>query len=267
VARPGDVAHGDLANGDSARGDAPVRVPKREMKGIWRLLRATVIPFVWVLASTRREGTHNVPREGPFVLAPNHTSNIDPIIVGVALFKAGRTPHFLGKISLFRMPLLGALLRSAGQIPIERGAQRSGNPLADAMQAAVRGDAIVVYPEGSLTRDPQIWPMRGKTGAVRLAIAAGIPLVPAAHWGTEQLLPPYARFLRLIPRKTIRIRFGEPVDLSQFAGKPLDARTLSLATDLVMAAITGIVEDLRGETAPAKRWDPTEHNQSEFGHP
>lgn len=258
------AADGVVASGSA---DRPVTVPAWEMRGIWRLLLWTVVPFMRLLVTIRREGTHHIPREGSFVIAPNHTSNIDPIVMGVAVFKGGRTPHFLGKASLWKVPGVAALLRATRQIPVERGSNRAADPLGAAGRAAAEGHGIIVYPEGTLTRDPQIWPMRGKTGAVRIAIGQGIPLIPAAHWGTQSFLPPYAKFLRLIPRRTIVVRFGDPVDLSKFAGKPLDSKSLAEATDLVMAAITSLVEDLRGEKAPTRRWDPAEHNQTEFGHP
>lgn len=223
---------------------------------------------MWLLTTIRREGSEHLPRDGAFVIAPNHTSNLDPLIVGIAIYRAGRSPHFLGKASLWKVPIVGRLLRATRQISVERGGvTRSSDPLRAAMVAAEQGFGVVVYPEGTLTRDPAIWPMRGKSGAVRLALAAGVPLIPVAQWGTERLLPPYAKWLRPIPRKTITVRFGEPLDLSRFEGKPLDGKLLAEATGLLMKAITGLVEQLRGETAPVRRWDPSEHGQTEFGHP
>lgn len=250
------------------RGDRRVYPPSRERTGIFRFLEVTVVAALWLLVRVRREGTANIPRSGSFVISPNHTSNIDPIVVGVAVYLGGRSPHFLGKASLWKVPVVGALLRATRQMPIERGGvSRDADPLRTAKKQMAEGSGVIVYPEGTLTRDPGIWPMRGKTGAVRLAIATGVPLVPAAHWGTQALLPPYARFIRPLPRKTITVRFGEPLDLSRFEGKPLDSKALAEATGMLMAAITELVEQLRGEKAPAKLWDPAEHGQSEFGHP
>ena len=245
------------------------RVPllRREVKPIWRVLQFTVIPVMWLLVGIRREGSSNVPRDGAFVISPNHTSNIDPIIMGIGVFRAGRTPHFLGKASLFRVPVVKQLLRITGQIPVERAGSSRDNPLSTAAVVAKRGSGVIVYPEGTLTRDPGLWPMRGKTGAVRLALSAGIPLIPAAHWGTERFLAPYAKFPRLIPRQHITIRFGEPLDLSEFEGAALDAKTIAAATEKLMVAITALVADLRGETPPLERWDPAHHNQTEFGRP
>jgi len=244
-----------------------VAVSRDEMKPIWRALQVTVIPFFRAIVSIRREGTENVPRTGAFVIAPNHTTNIDPIIMGIGVFTAGRTPHFLGKASLFTIPVVKVLLKATGQIPVERAGASRANPLSTAALVARRGSGVIVYPEGTLTRDPALWPMRGKTGAVRLALGAGIPLVPAAHWGTERFLPPYGRWLRIIPRQHITVRFGEPVDLDDLRGRDLEPAVVNEATDRLMAAITALVADLRGEQAPTERWDPAAHNQSEFGRP
>ena len=249
--------------------DAAVKVPRQERTGIFRVLEVTVIPLLWLLTRIEREGTANIPREGGFVIAPNHTSNLDPIVVGAAVYKGGRSPHFLGKASLWKVVIVRSLLTATRQIPVYRGeVTRENDPLRSAM-AAVRDDGrgVIVYPEGTLTRDPGLWPMRGKTGAVRLAIATGVPLIPAAQWGTERVLPPYSTWLRPLPRTTIVVRFGEPLDLSGYAGRELDGKTLMAATNELMDAITALVADLRHEAPPGGHWDPADHGQTEFGHP
>jgi 1-acyl-sn-glycerol-3-phosphate acyltransferase len=205
------------------------------------------------------------PRSGAFVLTPNHYSEIDPLVMGVAMWKVGRMPRFLAKASLFRIPVFGAILRASNQVPVERaGAARGSDPLAAARQITEHGLAVIVYPEGTLTREPDLWPMRGKLGAVRMALDADIPVIPVAHWGTQHVLPRYGR-LSLFPRKRIVVRYGDPVDLSAYRDKPRTTKNLGEATELVMAAITGLLEDLRGEKAPAERWDPTAHQQAETG--
>ena len=107
--------------------------------------------------------------------------------------------------------------------------------------------------------------MRGKSGAVRIALETGVPLIPAAHWGAQKILPRWSKRFSLFPRKTVDIIIGEPLDMSRWAGRPLDSATLSEATLHVMQAITALLEGLRGETAPVERWDPAAHGQSEFG--
>lgn len=237
-----------------------------EKTPIFRLMAAIAVPPIDLIAKLRLSGEQNVPKTGAFVLAPNHYSEIDPLIVGVAMWKLGRMPHYMAKASLFSVPIVGRLLKGSGQIPVERaGSSRGNDPLAAAKQIAEQGLAVVIYPEGSLTRDPDLWPMRGKTGAVRTALEQGIPVIPAAHWGTQLVMPRYAKKISLFPRKTVDVRFGPAVDLSAFAGRKLDTATLAEATDVVMDAITAIFEELRGEKAPAERWDPSKHNQKDTG--
>lgn len=209
-----------------------------------------------------------LPADGPFILSPNHHSEIDPIVIGAAVWHLGRLPRFMAKASLFRIPVAGWFLKASGQIPVEREStmrSTSGHPIGSANELLNRQAGVIVYPEGSLTRDPNLWPMRGKTGAVRLALETGIPLIPAAHWGTQDLMPRYAKGIHPFPRKHITIAVGEPLDLSAFAGKNIDQQTVTAATELLMNAITALLADLRGETPPVDRWDPSKHQQSETG--
>ena len=140
---------------------------------------------------------------------------------------------------------------------LKRGVHRAGLKgavrvnHAGCMNQCGHGPMVVVYPEGSLTREPDLWPMRGKTGAVRIALERDIPIVPAAHWGTQALLPRYGKKLSLFPRKTIDVIIGEPLDLSAYRGKPLDQASLLKATGELMDAIAALLAELRGEPAPA----------------
>ncbi|MBC7723145.1 MAG: 1-acyl-sn-glycerol-3-phosphate acyltransferase [Burkholderiaceae bacterium] len=219
-----------------------------------------------LIAKFRIQDREKLPATGAFVLSPNHYSEIDPVVIGVVMWKLGRMPRYLAKASLFTYPVLGALLRASGQIPVERaGAVRGNDPLVAARKIVDDGLAVVIYPEGSLTRDPDLWPMRGKAGAVRMALEMDIPLIPVAHWGTQLVMPRYAKRISVFPRKTIHVKFGDPVDLSAFRGKPVDGQATTAATALVMDAVTALLEDLRGEKAPAQRWDPSKNNQKETG--
>lgn len=239
---------------------------RSEKTPIFRLLAVIALPFMTAVAKYRIHDGHKLPASGAFVLAPNHYSEIDPLVMGVVMWKLNRMPRFLAKGSLFGLPVIGSLLRASGQIPVERtGAVRGADPLVAAKKIADDGAAVVIYPEGSLTRDPGLWPMRGKGGAVRMALQAGIPIIPAAHWGTQKLMPRYGKKLSVFPRKTIDIKIGDPVDLSEFQGMKLDATVTAAATTKVMDAITVLLEALRGEAAPAERWDPSANNQRETG--
>ncbi len=237
---------------------------KSEKTLVFRTLAYLLLPFMYFVARYRLQGTENVPTEGAFVLAPNHYSEIDPIVVGLAMWRVGRMPRYLAKASLFRVPVLGWLLKASGQIPVERSGSRT-DPILAAKHVADNGLALVIYPEGTLTRDPDLWPMRGKTGVVRTALATGIPVIPVAQWGAQLILPRYGKRISFFPRKTVDILFGPPVDLSAFRHRGTDGATLAEATTVVMNAITKLVEQLRDETAPVDRWDPAKHNQEETG--
>lgn len=217
-----------------------------------------------ILMAKKWEGTEKLPAGG-FIAAPNHCTEIDPIVVGHMLYNMKRPPHFLAKAGLFKAPVLGSLLRATNQIPVERSTTGANRSLQAAQEVVDAGGAIIIYPEGTLTRDPDLWPMKGHTGAARLAIQTGAPVVPIAHWGAQEVFPRYAKRLHVFPRKTSRILVGEPVDLSAFQGRSLDRATLVEATDIIMGAITELLATLRGEEPPRERWDPAAHNQSKHG--
>ena len=125
-----------------------------------------------------------------------------------------------------------------------------------AERALREGACVIVYPEGTASRDPDLWPMVGKTGAARLALTTGAPVVPIGQWGAQEILPYGTKKLHLFPRKTVRMVAGPPVDLSAYAGQRLAASTLQAATADIMAAITALLATIRHETPPAVPWDP-----------
>lgn len=229
----------------------------------WRIVAFVAIPIFEFFGRYRMRGLDNIPKRGAVVIAPNHVTNFDPLTTAYLVWRAGRVPRFLAKASVFRVPLLGALLRYTGQIPVERSGA-GGAPLAAAGRLIDEELAVIVYPEGTLTRDPDEWPMRGKTGAALLALQYGIPLVPVAHWGVQKIMPRYSGRLRFFPRSDVEMLVGPPLDLSPWAGRT-DAAALAAATTALMDAIAGLVGELRGETPPAERWDPAAHGQSEYG--
>ena len=220
---------------------------------------------MYFLSRYHIENGDKLPTSGAAIVAPNHYSEIDPVVMGLVIWKLGRAPRYLTKASLFSVPIVGWFLRRSGQIPVQRTGSRGSDPLGAANQLAKEGLAVVVYPEGSLTRDPNLWPMRGKTGAVRLALTAGVPLIPVAHWGSQKIMPRYGKRISFFPRKDVRIRFGDPIDLSKFAGRPLNSTTLAAATELLMDAIADLLGELRDEQPPHPRWDPSKQGQSEIG--
>ncbi|MFF2369630.1 lysophospholipid acyltransferase family protein [Agromyces sp. NPDC058110] len=229
------------------------------------VLAGLILPVLSLMVKFRFHHRERMPQTGAFVLAPNHYSEIDPVVMGAASWHLGRAPRFMAKASLFKNPVLGWFLRTSGQIPVERAGSKSHAALRAAEELVEKGRMVVVYPEGSLTRDPDLWPMRGKTGAVRIALERDIPIVPAAHWGTQELMGRYGKKLKPFPRKTVDVIIGEPLDLSAYRGKPITQSLLLEATNELMDAIAALLGELRGETPPAERWDPAKHGQKETG--
>jgi len=218
------------------------------------------------MVATRRNwrGMEWLPEKG-FVLAANHISHTDPLLLAHFVNDAGIPPRFLAKASVLDVPGLGRLLRATGQIPVYRESTDAALALSAAVEAVQRGECVIVYPEGTLTRDPDLWPMVGKTGAVRIALATGCPLIPVAQWGAHRILAPYTKVPKLLPRRTIQICAGPPVDLDDLREQPLDVAVLREGTHRVMAAITAQLETLRGERAPARRFDPRATPQRRAG--
>jgi 1-acyl-sn-glycerol-3-phosphate acyltransferase len=223
-----------------------------------------VRPLMNLMMDKKWEGTDKLPAGG-FIAVPNHCTEIDPLVVGHMLYNQKRAPHFLAKSALFDVPGLGWLLRATKQVPVERSTAGANRSLQVAQEIVAEGGAIIIYPEGTLTRDPDLWPMKGHTGAARLALEGGIPVVPIAHWGAHEVFPRYGKRFHLFPRKKSRVVVGEPVDLSAFSAQPLDKSTLSAATEAIMDAITALLADLRGEVPPAERWDPSRKQQAKHG--
>jgi 1-acyl-sn-glycerol-3-phosphate acyltransferase len=241
----------------SARGRR--RVSLRRL-GFWYGLAACILkPLTWAFMKRDWRGFEHVPREGGVILAANHISHADPIaIADYIVYGTGRIARFLAKSTLFkRRSLVGQIMRGAGQIPVYRQTADASLALKDAVDALHRGECIAIYPEGTVSRDPEKWPMVAKTGVARLALLSGAPVVPVAQWGAEQILDSYrTKGLHLLPRHTMHIVAGPAIDLSAYAGKELTAEVLRAATDDVMRGITRLLEELRGEAAPPQVFDP-----------
>lgn len=200
-------------------------------------------------------GLDTLPERG-FIMVTNHVSELDPFAVGLAMVSSGTTPHFLAKDSLFRIPVVGAALSRLQQIPVARSDRSAAKESLQVAQAALdKGGAILIYPEGTLTRDPDLWPMRAKTGAARLALNTGAPLIPFTHWGVQNVLAPYSKFPKLLPRKKYVLQVGEPIDISDLRSRPLTKTVLAEATQRIESALTEGVAQLRGEQPPEHIWD------------
>jgi 1-acyl-sn-glycerol-3-phosphate acyltransferase len=219
----------------------------------WWVCAPILFLFIGIMARTVVRNSAALPATGPLIIASNHVSVIDPTYLIRAFWKQGRLARFRAKASIWTVPLVGEILSRSGQSPVDRRGGAAAS-LRAAQHLVETGSMVIVYPEGTLTRDPGHWPMKGKTGAARLALESGVPIIPIAHWGAQQILPPYGR-LRPFPRRTVTVLIGEPLDLSPWHGRPIDSRTLAEVTDVIMDAITALQAELRGEQPPLRRWD------------
>jgi 1-acyl-sn-glycerol-3-phosphate acyltransferase len=227
----------------------------------WRALSVTVLlPLLHLLINNKHAGRSNIPKKGGVILAPNHLSYVDWGTDALFCYEAGRYPVFMIKGSMFRVKGIGPFLYKAGQLPVNRGAADAALVLKTAEEALAQGAAVIVYPEATATRDPDLWPMVSKTGVARLALTSGAPVIPIAHWGTQEILPYGSKKvfsgLFLPPRKTVRTVAGPPVDLSAWQGKHTSARALREATAAIMGEVAVLVGQLRGEEPPAVPYDP-----------
>jgi 1-acyl-sn-glycerol-3-phosphate acyltransferase len=228
---------------------------------------ALVKPALLSTTKPRWIDGEKIPATGGCLVVFNHISHVDPLTAAHIVWDHGRIPRYLAKSGLFRNKALGGFLRSAGQIPVERMSKNAVGAF-DAAVAAVRaGECVVVYPEGTITRDPGGWPMTGKSGAARIALETGCPVIPIGQWGAQQLLAPYAKKPDLFPRKTITMKVGDPVDLSDLAAQPHTAAVVNEATGRIMDALTALVAEIRGEEAPAQRFDPRTAGVAQIGNP
>lgn len=230
------------------------------MRRGYSLLQRFVVAVVkpTLLLVTRRDwrGQQHVPGAGGMILAANHLSWTDPLAISHFLHESGRWPVFLAKSELFDIPVLGKLIARIGQVPVYRHSTDAGLSLRAAEKSLTEGACVIFYPEGTCTRDPQLWPMVGKTGVARLALTTGAPVIPLAHWGPHELLPYGEKKPRLFPRKVMRLAAGPPVDLSRFRGEEMTQRNLRAATDEISAAITGLLAEVRGQQPPPGPYDP-----------
>jgi 1-acyl-sn-glycerol-3-phosphate acyltransferase len=222
----------------------------------WRRLSIVAV-LALVRTALRRQwrGQEHVPKSGGVIIAANHLSEADPFAVAHYVYEAGRYPVFLSKEAVLKAKIVGAMLRGMGHIPVARGSEDAVLALQAAVDAVEAGQCLVFYPEGTCTRDPELWPMTGKTGAARLALTTGAPVVPLAHWGAQDVLRYPTSHFRPLPRKVMRVIAGPPVDLSAYAGKPLTADILKAATDDIMRSIAALLGELRGQHPPRELYD------------
>ncbi len=218
---------------------------------------AVIVIKPLLLLFTRRDfrGQEHIPATGGCIVVTNHISYADPFLTALYVHDTGRRPRFLAKASLFRLPVAKWVLKGAKQIPVLRETADAANALAAAIAAVKQGECLLIYPEGTVTKDPDYWPMLSKTGVARLALATGAPVVPVAQWGTQHFMgrdhKPHFR-----PRPTVVMRSNGPLDLSKWDGAEPTADVLREMTNHIMGEIADLVGAIRGEQPPAEPFVP-----------
>ncbi|MCF6735033.1 1-acyl-sn-glycerol-3-phosphate acyltransferase [Blastococcus sp. KM273129] len=256
---------GSVTEETSARGAAAGGGPGARPEGRWRtrghipfplwLCIVVVYPVASLLFRLRYRHLERIPVRGPVLLVANHVSVLDPLACARLVFDRGRIPHFLAKETVFK-GLAGTILRAAGQIPVARYSSTARGSLDAARADLQAGNLVVIYPEGSVTRDPAWWPMQARTGAAHLALTTDAVVVPVAQFGPQRVHDYHTKKLHLRLRTPTDYLVGEPIDLSALraevrAGRPLDTPLLRETTDLMMTRVRHQLAELRGEPAPA----------------
>ena len=246
-----------------------LKMPKMHVKEpnvATRVVAYALGGLVRTLFRTKVEGLEKLPKTGGYVLAANHVTYLDALAVAyMVYFQARRTPHFLAKGNLFKTRLVGDLLLACEQVPVYRGGHSNREPMDAAHTVLEAGRVITIFPEGTLTREPDGWPMRGKIGALKLALDCNVPFIPMAQWGTEQVLATYSKKLRPKPWHSVRMIIGEPLNLDKYRGRKLNNSEYTEVTELAMREIIKLTEQLRGSKAPKEIFDPRDHGLSEYG--
>ena len=229
-----------------------------EVSGFYAFAKGVLTPIMTPWVKFTVTGEENLPTEGGFLLVSNHLSNVDPLCLCWYFMKRNTAVRFLAKKSMFSVPVFGWIIKGMGLIPVNRDSNPSA-VLTPTREALTAGEVVGIYPEGTLTRDPDQWPMEFKSGAARLALDTGVTVIPLSQWGPQDIMAPYnAKGMDMRPGRRISYHFGAPVDLSDLIGPAgsEDHDAVNAATARILAAVREGVGQLRGLPVPDTVWDP-----------
>ncbi|WP_231988292.1 lysophospholipid acyltransferase family protein [Nakamurella panacisegetis] len=232
------------------------RGPVFETANKWiRLCEIVMFPLTRMLGRPSFEGLEHIAVPGPVLVVGNHISELDPVYTAVYLRKSGRIPHIMAKASLWKVPVVGRILTGTEMIPVERGGGQGQVGLQAAIDSLQAGRVVLIYPDGTCSRDPDHWPMKPRPGVAAMALAGDFPVVPVVHWGTQEVLPYLGKGFHPFPRKKIRIVAGPPIDLSAFRGQAVDARLIRDVSYVIQGAVRDLLAQVRGVPAPKDFYD------------
>lgn len=225
----------------------------------YALARGLLTPWLTSWFRWHIEGTEHLPPEGPAIIASNHISYFDPLAVAWAIHRSGRRPRFLAKSGLFSVPLVGWVIRTARQIPVERGTRAAPQSLEAAEKALEGGEVLVVFPEGTTTTAPDLAPLKPKTGIARIALKTGISVIPCATWGGQWFWTKHLG-VKPGPGKDMWVRFGPPLSFKEFEGREEDRDAWQEVSAKIMEEISVLLAGLKA----AKPWSPQMPTRRKF---
>jgi 1-acyl-sn-glycerol-3-phosphate acyltransferase len=218
------------------------------------IIKAILKPLLRGIYRIRVEGLENVPGRGPAIIAANHVSFLDSFFIPLVVPR--RRVTYLAKADYFKSWKTSWFFKMVGQIPMDRsGGSKSQAALDTALGVLKEGKLLGIYPEG--TRSPDGYLYRGRTGVARLALTAGVPVIPVGLVGTVEVMPKDAKMPRLTGRHTVRVKYGQPLDFSRYAGRERDRMVLRSVTDEIMYEIMQLSgQEYKDEYASKKPTQP-----------
>ncbi|WP_162007942.1 lysophospholipid acyltransferase family protein [Heliorestis convoluta] len=206
--------------------------PHERPSWIFRFFRPLIIWFFARICRWDVRGLENIPRQGPVIIASNHISNWDPLIVGCAVH---RPVHFMAKMELFKIPILGALLRNFGAFPVERGGT-GRKALKKSIELLAEDKVIGLFPEGTRSKTGTLG--EGKSGVALIAAKSGASIVPVGLYNTSQVFS-RGRFNSFV------VSFGKPLVIETGAGEKISSQKIQEITDQIMTSIAEQIEEGR----------------------
>lgn len=249
----------------------PNRNEYSQMSLFFRFVVNVIRLFIKFRVKRVVENIDKIPSEGPCIVIANHFNEFDAVLATEFVTQAHRAPRIFAKSSLWKIPIVKQAFNSGNLIPVNRGTKEAAKSLEVANEGLKNGDLIFIFPEGTISKDPQSWPMTCKTGAARLAIMSNAKVIPILQDGAQFLSKTCDKNVSWYQKHKkgnkvlIHLKAFDPIDFTDLFTKSSDNLD-EISDDLVKkvnqrieSTLTKIVEENRGVKAP-KRWNPTLNN-------